>query len=116
LRYAGGGHPPAVLRAARRTKPTLPASGPPVGCFANATYPTVEIALGFPTELYLFSDGVFETRRNQDHDPLAHLVDFLVAPGNGQGRTLAEIRNRTLEHLHGAPPPDDCSVLKVSLS
>jgi hypothetical protein len=43
-------------------------------------------------------------------------VNFLVAPRNGQGRTVAEIRHRTLEHLHGAPPPDDCSVLKVSFS
>ncbi|MGC2625662.1 MAG: SpoIIE family protein phosphatase, partial [Candidatus Udaeobacter sp.] len=62
LRYAGGGHPPAVLRAAGCTKPKLAASGPPVGCFGHASYPTLEVPLLFPTELYLFSDGVFETR------------------------------------------------------
>ena len=116
LRYSGGGHPPAVIRAARCENHKLGASGPPVGCFANAKYPTVDIPLRFPTDLYLFSDGVFETRRQQDAAPLDRLVDFLVAPSNGQGRTVAEIRNRTLEHLHGALPPDDCSVLKVSLS
>jgi sigma-B regulation protein RsbU (phosphoserine phosphatase) len=115
LRYSGGGHPPAVIRAARCENHKLGASGPPVGCFANSKYPTVDIPLRFPTDLYLFSDGVFETRRLQDAAPLDRLVDFLVAPSNGQGRTVAEIRNRTLEHLHGAPPPDDCSVLKVSL-
>ena len=115
LRYSGGGHPPAVIRAARCENHKLGASGPPVGCFANSKYPTVDIPLRFPTDLYLFSDGVFETRRQQDAAPLDRLVDFLVAPSNGQGRTVAEIRNRTLEHLHGAPPPDDCSVLKVSL-
>jgi sigma-B regulation protein RsbU (phosphoserine phosphatase) len=114
LRYAGGGHPPAVVRAARCANPTLPASGPPVGCFANAKYPTVEMPLCFPTEVYLFSDGVFETRRHLDGKPLDCLVDFLVAPRNGP--PVGEIRNRTLEHLHNAPPPDDCSVLKVSLS
>ena len=116
LRYAAGGHPPAVLRAAQCTDPRLPAGGPPVGCLPNATYRTVEIPLRFPTELYLFSDGVFETRRNQDRDPLTGLVEFLAASRNGHGRTIAEIRNRTLEYLHGSPPPDDCSVLKVSLS
>ena len=115
LRYAGGGHPPAVLRAAGCKSPKLAASGPPVGCFANAEYPTVDIPLRFPTDLYLFSDGVFETRRQQDAAPLDRLVDFLVTPSNGQGRTVAEIRNRTLECLHGTAPPDDCSVLKVSL-
>ena len=75
----------------------------------------LEIGLSFPVELYLFSDGVFETRRKYDRDPLASLVDFLIAPAN-KGRTVAEIRNRTLEHLHGSPPTDDCSMLKVSLS
>jgi len=43
------------------------------------------------------------------------LVDFLVTPGNRHGPTIPEIRNRTLEHLKGTPPADDCSVLKVSL-
>ena len=46
----------------------------------------------------------------------AALVDFLVAPSNGHGRTVAEIHGRTLEPLNGAPPPDDCSILRVSLS
>src|SRR6516225_936661 len=109
LRYAGGGHPPAVIRAARCKNHTLLASGPPVGCFANAKYPTVEMPIAFPTDIYLFSDGVFETHRHLDDEPLDRLVDFLVA--NGQARTVAEIRNRTLEHLKGTPPPDDCSIL-----
>lgn len=116
LRYAGGGHPPAVLCSAKCENPRLPATGPPVGCFANARYPTVEIPLRVPTDLYLFSDGVFETRRHEDRDPLDRLVDFLIARRNGQGRTVIEIRHRTLDHLRDTPPRDDCSVLKVSLS
>ena len=115
LRYAGGGHPPAVLRATGHRNPKLAASGPPVGCFARANYPTVEVPLLFPTELYLFSDGVFETRRQQETASLDRLVDFLVRPSDRQGPTLDEIRNRTLEHLKGTPPPDDCSVLKVAV-
>ena len=72
--------------------------------------------LRFPADIYLFSDGVFETRRHLDSEPLDRLVDFLVAPRNGRAPTVTDISNRTLEHLNGAPPPDDCSVLKVSLS
>jgi sigma-B regulation protein RsbU (phosphoserine phosphatase) len=115
LRYAGGGHPPAVIRGARCENRKLGASGPPIGCFANARYPTMELPLHFPTELYLFSDGVFEARRHQEDDPLNRLIEFLVAPSNGQGRSVADVRNRTLAQLNGAPPPDDCSLLKVSL-
>jgi serine phosphatase RsbU (regulator of sigma subunit) len=69
----------------------------------------------FPTELYLFFDGVFETRRQQEAASLDRLVDFLVGPSDRHGPTIAEIRNRTLEDLKGRPPADDCSVLKVSL-
>jgi PAS domain S-box-containing protein len=116
LCYAGGGHPPAVVCAAGCENPTLPASGPPVGCFAKARYPTLQIPLRFPTELYLFSDGVFEARRHHDDVPLDRLVEFLVTPRDGHVRSVSEIRNRALEHLHGTPPPDDCSVLKVALS
>ena len=115
LRYAGGGHPPAVIRAARCENNKLPASGPPVGCFANAKYPTAEMPLCFPTDVYLFSDGVYETRRYLESQPLDGLMDFLVAPRKGQGPTVSQIRDRTLEYLNGTPPPDDCSVLKVSL-
>jgi len=116
LRYAAGGHPPAVVRTLQYDNRCLPASGPPVGCFPDATYPTVELPMALPSDLYLFSDGVFETRRHQEAEPLNRLVDFLVAPSNGHGRTVDEIRNRTLDPLNGAPPPDDCSILKVSLS
>jgi len=116
LRYAGGGHPPAVLRAAGCKNPKLGASGPPVGCFLNAKFPTVEMPLRYPVDLYLFSDGVFETRRQQETASLDRLIDFLVAPSNRHGPAIAAIRDRTLEHLNGSPPPDDCSVLKVSLS
>jgi len=115
LRYAGGGHPPAVLRATGCKNPKLAATGPPVGCFAHVSYPTLEVPLHFPTELYLFSDGVFETRRQQETASLDRLVDFLVGPRHRHGPTIAEIRTRTLEHLKGTPPADDCSVLKVSL-
>ena len=116
LSYAAGGHPPAVLRRARNDNRILPASGPPVACLPDATYLTEELPIALPSDLYLFSDGVFETRRHQDAKPLDRLVDFLVAPNNGHGRTVAEIHGRTVEPLNGAPPPDDCSILKVSLS
>jgi PAS domain S-box-containing protein len=116
LSYAAGGHPPAVLRRARRGNRRLPASGPPVACLPDADFQTVAFPMALPSELYLFSDGMFETRRHHDAEPLDRLVDFLVAPGDGHSRTVAEIRARTLEPLNGAPPPDDCSILKMSLS
>jgi hypothetical protein len=75
-----------------------------------------DIAPAAPSQLYLFSDGVFETRRQYETASLDGLIEFLVRPGGEHGPTIADIRERTLEYLDGAPPPDDCSVLKVSLS
>jgi serine phosphatase RsbU (regulator of sigma subunit) len=116
LRYAAGGHPPAVLRGAPGGRNRMPASGPPVGCFSDAEFPTVEIPLEFPADIYLFSDGVFDARRHEDEQALDELVDYLLAPVNGIGRTVQEIQDRAFEFLDGTHPPDDCSVLKISLS
>ncbi len=116
LRYAAGGHPPAVLRGASTDRNRMPASGPPVGCFPDAEFSTVEIPLDFPADIYLFSDGVFDARRHIDSEALDQLVDYLLEPTNGNGRTVQEIQNRAFEFLDGAHPPDDCSVLKISLA
>jgi PAS domain S-box-containing protein len=116
LRYAAGGHPPAVVRGMFERESRLPASGPPVGCFADAQFSTVEMPLHLPAELYLFSDGVFETRRHSEVRALDGLVEYLLEPREGAGRTVSEIRERALGHLRGQPPPDDCSVLKVSFA
>jgi serine phosphatase RsbU (regulator of sigma subunit) len=114
LRYAAGGHPPAVLRRLPSGHDRLPASGPPVGCFAGVKFPTVDLTVSVPSDVYVFSDGVFETRRTQDDSALDRLVDFLAEGGDGAGHSVAEVHNRAFEFLQGAPPPDDCSVLKVS--
>jgi sigma-B regulation protein RsbU (phosphoserine phosphatase) len=114
LRYAAGGHPPAVLRDAMHGNHRLPASGPPVGCFANAQFPTIERPLQFPAEIYVFSDGVFDARRHEDGNALERLIEYLVEPRHGESRTVTEIHSRAFEFLRGTPPPDDCSVLKVS--
>ena len=95
--------------------PKLAASGPPAGCSAGANYPTVEVQLLFPAELYLFSDGVFETRRQQETASLARLVDFLVRPSDRQGPTLDEVRNRTLEHSRAHPYRRLLSIESVGL-
>jgi PAS domain S-box-containing protein len=117
LRFASGGHPPAILCGPVPGDCRLPASGPPVGCFANAQFPTVERPVRFAADVYLFSDGVFDARRHEDEDALECLIDFLTEPCNGGGgHTVAEIHNRAFEFLHGTAPPDDCSVLKVSFS
>ena len=114
LCYSAGGHPPAVVRSATGQNLTLNSSGPPVGCLAGVEFPSAEIPLSLPTDIYLFSDGMFEMGRREGDLGLNALVEFLLDPTASDGRTVDQIRRRAMELLAGRPLADDCSVLKLS--
>ncbi|MFM8331884.1 MAG: PP2C family protein-serine/threonine phosphatase [Candidatus Methylumidiphilus sp.] len=62
LRFAGGGHPPAVLFVGERLNAVdLPSGNPPIGVLADTQFQEVAITPGFPIRVYLYSDGVYET-------------------------------------------------------
>lgn len=63
LRYASGGHPPALLFAHGRTDGApaeLSTRGPIVGAMSDVRYQTAEVKLPAGGDLFVFSDGVFE--------------------------------------------------------
>ena len=62
LRFASGGHPPAVL-VSREGVSHLAAKGPVIGAFPKALYETGEIIVPAGARLYLFSDGTYEVDR-----------------------------------------------------
>lgn len=61
LRYAGGGHPPALLFAGGRPRP-LPSQGPPVGLLDDVRFTTETVPLSPGDTLLVYSDGVYERR------------------------------------------------------
>lgn len=63
LRYASGGHPPALLFRQGRGDGApleLTTRGPIVGAIPGADYRAAEVTLHGGADLFLFSDGVFE--------------------------------------------------------
>jgi serine phosphatase RsbU (regulator of sigma subunit)/anti-sigma regulatory factor (Ser/Thr protein kinase) len=63
LRYASGGHPPAVLIAPDGDVQHLAAKGAVVGAFPKASYETKSATVVPGSRLYLFSDGTYEVDR-----------------------------------------------------
>jgi len=115
LRYSAGGHPPAIVRSPNGENLRLTANAPPVGCFSDVEFPSDEISLAVPTNIYVFSDGMFDMQRREGARALDSLVEFLLEPSATDGRSVEEVRQRAMELLDGRPLPDDCSILKLSL-
>ncbi|MBV9491138.1 MAG: SpoIIE family protein phosphatase [Verrucomicrobia bacterium] len=120
LRYAGGGHPPAIVCTPGREAVRVPSGGPPVGCFAGTRYPTCTHPLQGPSGLYLFSDGVFDVRKSDgSRSSFEGFVSFLAhSSGGGPGierPSLDEVHNRVaaVSGRHGLT--DDFSILKLVL-
>ena len=63
LRFASGGHPPAVLVAPEGLTVHLSAKGPVLGAFPNAAYAVGTVRVTPGSRLYLFSDGTYEIDR-----------------------------------------------------
>ena len=115
LRYSAGGHPPAIVITPSGENLRLTANAPPVGCFSDVEFPSDQILLAVPTDIYVFSDGMFDMQRREGARALDSLVEFLLEPSATDGRSVEEVRQRAMELLDGRPLPDDCSILKLSL-
>jgi sigma-B regulation protein RsbU (phosphoserine phosphatase) len=63
LRYAGGGHPPALILNAAGEAANMPVSGPPLGWDPDSVYEDSLLKASSAAELCVFSDGCYEIRR-----------------------------------------------------
>ncbi len=75
LRYASAGAPPAALLAPGAPVRELRTEGPAVGVDDRAAYRCAEAEVPPKSALYLFSDGIYETRRSDDR--ILGLPEFL---------------------------------------
>jgi len=60
LRYASGGHPPALLFAETGAPLSLRTPAPPIGCFPDTVYVNRQVTAESGCELFVLSDGVYE--------------------------------------------------------
>ena len=115
IRYASGGHPPAiVVDPAAGTSLQLSVANLMVGAIPEVNYETDTYEVPPGVRLYLFSDGVFEIGREDfTLDSLANL--FLEVSTSGESR-LEQVRKQ-VEDLQGSTEfGDDFTLLEIEFS
>ena len=87
IRWAGGGHPPAVLLAGDKTeKPTmLDSDGPLIGAVDGLEFDSREASVPAGSRLFVYSDGAFEiSRPDGSMWSFDEFLTTLTARPNGQ--------------------------------
>ena len=116
LRYACGGHPPAVLIASDGAISLLAARGPVLGAFPNGVFETVTASIPLatsdsPSKLYLFSDGAYEIDR-PGRDMMSY-EEFVKILSKSRGdENVSSILGRLREENGGDLFADDLSLVE----
>lgn len=116
LRWAGGGHPPAIAFAPGESPRLLESTGPIPGIFPGQAYPTQTQVLPPGTRLFVFSDGLYELRL-QDGRVLGLpdlLTELIVAVSMDQDPMSAALA-RAQRLQGGTDFADDVSAVELRL-
>jgi hypothetical protein len=115
LTWSGGGHHPSILLAPGARDPILlPSSGMIIGFLSGQEYPAESCEVAAGARLLIFSDGVFEIRR--DAEPVWDMdacIEYLARRDSRGGAIMDELLTH-VRTLHGSHElPDDFSILEV---
>lgn len=116
LRWAGGGHPPAMAFPPSGSPRLLESTGPIPGILPGIPFATESVVLPPGTRLLVFSDGLYELRLN-DGRVLALpdlLTELTVACAMG-AEPLPAALARAERLQQGGPYADDVSVVELLL-
>jgi sigma-B regulation protein RsbU (phosphoserine phosphatase) len=85
LRYAGGGHPAALLQPRDGTSASqqreLESTGPLVGMDTDTEFPTLSAPIQPGDRLFVYSDGVFEINKpDNEMWQFAEFLEFMGQP------------------------------------
>jgi sigma-B regulation protein RsbU (phosphoserine phosphatase) len=114
FRYVSAGHP-GPLHVSAAGPRLLPSGGLPIGMFPNSEYEETAVPLAPGDRVYLYSDGVTETLRD-DKDMFAE--QFITSLCADRRCTLEESVENLLSDLKAwcaSKPNDDISVLAFQL-
>ncbi|MBV9127904.1 MAG: SpoIIE family protein phosphatase [Verrucomicrobia bacterium] len=114
LRYATGGHPPAILVHPDGTSACLATNGVAIGCVPHWPFDAAECALQSGQTLYVFSDGGYEVRNAVgEYFTLDQFAALLAQPvaAHDLDALLAEVWRLTGTGRFN----DDVSIIKLQL-
>lgn len=117
LRYAGAGHPPAIVLTAAGSDPVrLPSESIPIGVLEDTTFETHSYPMPPDADLMIYSDGAFELDlRDGGTGSLEDFIGLCVRTAAKPGWTLDDlidhIRNRSMSDIFD----DDCTLVRVTV-
>ena len=114
MRFAAGGHPPAILVRPDGTTDVLAAKGPVIGAIPGMKFAPAEMTIPLASRLFVFSDGAYEIARRDGtmmgHDDLRTLL--AEAPVEGAVPwIMARLRETNAESVFD----DDVSLVELSI-
>jgi PAS domain S-box-containing protein len=114
LRYASGGHPPAVLIDSQGHRTDLDAPGVPVGLLDDASYDPAFAHIMPASRVYVFSDGCYEIQRaDVEWWTRNEMVSYITKAGSDDGFELEGLYRHVMRIREGRSLVDDFSILCV---
>ena len=114
LRYAAGGHPPALLLDKANGLVKLAAPNLMIGVTPDLTYETCTREVPVGSRLYLFSDGAFEIHRPDGEMLMMNGLSDLIRQAGRQSGSRVEHLLQELRELNGSAEfEDDVSLLET---
>lgn len=114
LKYASGGHPPALLiNRNDKTSITLDEQNIIVGAIQTSVYAETEIFIEEDTALYLYTDGAFEVIKDDDtpHSFL-ELHSYLQKNADSEHKEIRKLYKHLLKLSNNTELDDDFTILK----
>lgn len=111
LRFASGGHPPAILVSPDHSVTHLAAKGMVVGAFPKAAFETGSVAVQPGSRLYLFSDGTYEIDR-PDAAMMTHEEFTAILADRSRPAGLEPVVNEVRRQQGGDAFADDFSLVE----
>jgi sigma-B regulation protein RsbU (phosphoserine phosphatase) len=120
IRYAGGGHPPALLltgpTAQDATLRELDSTGPVIGTFEDMDYASDTIEVGPFGVLFVYSDGCYEIEVEERKTwPFKDFLRFMAEEGRQGASAMDRLMTHTLEIGVEKKWEDDFSIFTLTL-
>ena len=115
LRWAGGGHPPALLVAAAASAPQrLDSDGPLIGAVDGLEFESSETTVPPGGRVFVYSDGAFEiSRPDGSMWPFEEFVTALTAPAQGAESPIDALVSRVRSVAQQDDFHDDFSMVEL---
>ena len=117
LRYAGAGHPPAIVLTADGSDPVqLPSESIPIGVLEDTTFEAHSYLLPSDTAVLIYSDGAFDLTLPDGHRwALEDFIGLCADTARSPHWTLDDLVGQLRKHSETGQFDDDCTLVRVGV-